>query len=88
MASPTNPRYTYQPPEMTAPALKSCPFCGGVAEYAAKQMTTNGYDGVAVRARCSRCHAQSPYKRNAWLHGWHETLEDAAEAWNRRHTDD
>ena len=33
---------------------------------------------------CSVCRAQSPYKRNAWLHGWHETVEEAANAWNRR----
>lgn len=73
---------------MKTPELKPCPFCGGVAAPLYKHMTANGYDGTVYRMRCAICHAQSPYKRNAWLHGWHENLADAADAWNRRAKDE
>ena len=64
--------------------LKTCPFCGGKAELMHKFMFVNGYRGDAVRVRCSQCYAQSPYKRNAIMHGFHKTEEAAVEAWNRR----
>lgn len=66
------------------PDLVGCPFCSGRPEIVNKHMRVNGFGGTVYRVRCSLCHAQSPYKRNSWLHGWHETMVDAAEAWNRR----
>ena len=73
---------------MAEPKLKPCPFCGGEAEELCKCVNENGYKGVAYRVRCSACRAQSPYMRNPRLHGWHITRSKAAEAWNRRVTDE
>ena len=67
--------------------LERCPFCPPLfssPEIIQKRIEANGFDVEAYRVRCATCHAQSPYKRNAWLHGWHTTKEEAAEAWNRR----
>ena len=64
--------------------LRPCPFCGGSAEYVCKAALVNGFHGEVFRVRCSQCHAQSPYKRNPRLHGFHTTVESAADAWNRR----
>lgn len=64
--------------------LKSCPFCGGEAETICKPKTELRNSPTLYRIRCERCYAQSPYRANAYLHGWHETLKDADEAWNRR----
>lgn len=70
---------------MKTPNLKPCPFCGGEGEYRVKYIAAPyGEERMVVRVRCVKCHAQSPYKRNAWLHGWHVSVEEAAEAWNGR----
>lgn len=68
--------------------LKRCPFCGGEAEMVSKFMMANGFRGIAYRVRCSECYAQSPYKRNPILHGFHVSSDKAVEAWNRRADDD
>lgn len=67
--------------------LKTCPFCGGKGETISKFMKVKGRERQVYRIRCSTCYAQSPYRANAYLHGFHETLDGAAEAWNRRVTD-
>ena len=72
---------------MTINNLLQCPFCGGRAEVKCKHMAVNGYNGIVYRVRCALCYAQSPYRRNARLHGHHETLEQAVDAWNRRAKD-
>lgn len=68
---------------MKTPKLKPCPFCGGEAQLLTK------YDSEGrklVRARCSVCYAQSPYKASPELHGWFRWIEQyaAAAAWNGR----
>lgn len=72
-----------------APDLKKCPFCPtGNGEYRFKYIEAPyGEERMVVRVRCDLCHAQSPYQRNPLLHGWHYSLEEAAEAWNRRADD-
>ena len=67
--------------------LKRCPFCGGKAEYITKIMQVRWKEQLCYRIRCKDCYAQSPYKCNAYLHGFHETFEKAVDAWNRRNTD-
>jgi Lar family restriction alleviation protein len=67
--------------------LKRCPFCGGKAEYITKIMQVRWKEQLCYRIRCSSCFAQSPYKRNAYLHGFHETLNAAVDAWNGRYED-
>ena len=64
--------------------LRKCPFCGGKGETISKFMTVKGKEHIVYRIRCEECYAQSPYKRNAYLHGFHETLNSAVEAWNWR----
>ena len=68
--------------------LEECPFCKGRAEMQQKRYDNARYtrfNGVMLyRVRCSECHAQSPYKANEILHGWHTDERSAADAWNRR----
>jgi len=70
---------------MTEPKLKPCPFCGGEADFISKPVATIKLETyMTYRVRCRECYAQSPYRSNAYLHGFHRTLDEAAEAWNRR----
>ena len=62
--------------------LKECPFCGGEAGFYFRRLEGVG---MVVRVRCHDCLAKSPAKRSERHYGWHETLVDAAEAWNERH---
>ena len=39
--------------------LKPCPFCGGKAEFARKQVKTKGHWCDAVYVRCTNCDARS-----------------------------
>lgn len=64
--------------------LRECPFCGGEAEFYFRRLEGVG---MVERVRCSECLAKSPAKRSERHYGWHETLVDAAEAWNRRKED-
>ena len=64
--------------------LKPCPFCGGSAEVVRRYLCVYGYNGIVYRVRCKECHAKSPYKRNPILHGNHDTIAAAYEAWNLR----
>ena len=60
--------------EQTMSELKPCPFCGSKAEvYEECEM---------VKIRCSS------YMCQASVNGWHDEVEDAIEAWNRRADDD
>lgn len=72
-----------------ATILKPCPFCGGKGETITKPMRVGEAKlKTFYRIRCEDCYAQSPYKRNAYLHGYHKTLADAVDAWNRRTKDE
>lgn len=71
----------------TPDGFKACPFCGGEAEFISKPMVVKRTERTVYRVRCADCYAQSPYRSNAFLHGYHETLGKAAEAWNRRKED-
>lgn len=68
----TNSTMTYA---MTAPELKSCPFCGGEAERINIAHDEHGNDGGSV-IQCAEClassHVEFKYKQNL------------IDAWNRR----
>lgn len=65
--------------------LKSCPFCGGEAKFLFRKLEGVG---IVIRVGCKSCLAKSPAKRSERHYGWHETLVDAADAWNRRAKDE
>lgn len=72
--------------------LKPCPYCGGEAEFRSQ------FDQVLGRMwfiRCNSCHARSDLfaeynNRNIFneIAVVEKTWQDAAEAWNRRTSDD
>ena len=66
--------------------LKPCPFCGGKAEFARKQVKTKGHWCDAVYVRCTNCDARS--NRVLYSAKYHKKNEseylEAQEAWNRR----
>lgn len=55
--------------------LKPCPFCGS------KAISGNYYHGNIVGCSNTRCKVFP----NTW---YHDTLEEAIEAWNWRYTDE
>ena len=60
--------------------LRECPFCGSDGEIVSKVLDS----GTVYRVRCRLCYAQSPYRANPVMHGFHTTVKKAADAWNRR----
>lgn len=65
--------------------LKPCPFCGGKAEFARKQVKTKGHWCDAVYVRCTNCDARS--NRLLYSKKYHKNGSEyieAQEAWNRR----
>ena len=79
--------------------LKNCPFCGGEAYV--DQTETGKHDlasvGIRFTIRCKKCHSTAceangymamNLSKDGELNIWHNDLEKAAEAWNRRAKDD
>lgn len=69
--------------------LKPCPFCGGEAEihrfHVSYTATIPKYEGIAIRVRCKKCFAHSPYKASKMLGNFREGEEaKAIDAWNKR----
>ena len=59
---------------MTEPKLKPCPFCGG--KDVATMLCGDGYYVV--------CYSRNKGKGCGSSTGWHETEQEAIEAWNKR----
>ena len=75
--------------------LKKCPFCGGEAQVEQTQCGQIDHSSVGIYfdIRCKKCNATAPgsmeyvalnLSKTGELNVWHNGMEKAIEAWNRR----
>lgn len=78
--------------------LKTCPFCGGYAEFQQTAYGTTEGNSVKLSFQviCKKCDATAPksygsvninFSSDGLLNIWHDDREQAVKEWNRRAED-